>query len=78
MANYLKLFDKTLKEDTHLVLVDARICREVYHKEPHEIYWGAQVFNWMIQLDSNYQLVRVWKKSENTSQHLTSGQKNYQ
>lgn len=46
MANYLKLFDKTSKEDTHLVLVDARICKEVYHKEPHEVYWGAQVFNW--------------------------------
>jgi len=46
MANYLKFLDKTSNELVSLFSIDERICKEVYHVEPHDKDWGSDVFDW--------------------------------
>lgn len=47
MPNCFQLFDKSSPDTpVSLALVDERICREVYHVEPHPKFYGSNVFNW--------------------------------
>jgi hypothetical protein len=46
MANYLTLLDKATNQPISLGSIDDRICKEVYHVEPHDKDWGSDVFDW--------------------------------
>jgi hypothetical protein len=46
MAVNFQLLDKQTGEAVKLVLVDELICRDVLKCEPHEKWWGGEVFDW--------------------------------